>query len=129
MERLTKWLNDKKNLCIKKCEKECVEGYTECHKCEPFKDVMKRLADYEDAEEQGLLLRLKAGVGSKVYDVDGNEYIVKRFTYYSYFEPHFEYEAQNEEGVIWRFKDIHFGRFVFLTKEEAEAIIDERNGR
>ena len=70
MERLTKWLNDKKNLCIKKCEKECVEKYTECHKCEPFKDVMKRLAEYEDAEEQGLLLRLPFPLGTTVYYVD-----------------------------------------------------------
>ena len=67
MERLTKWLNDKKNLCIKECEKECVEKYTECHKCEPFKDVMKRLAEYEDAEEQGLLLSLPCKVGGTVY--------------------------------------------------------------
>ncbi len=88
-------------------------------------DFLKELRKYRELEEQGLLLRLKAGVGRKVYDADGNEYIVKHFTYYSYFEPHFEYEAINDEGVIWRFKDIHFGRFVFLTKEEAEQVLKQ----
>lgn len=119
-----------------------IEGDTETYICNRLmelnidKDILMNqtqeitrlnqvIAEYERLEEQGLLLRLKAGVGSKVYDVEGNEYIVKHFTYYSYFEPHFEYEAKDKEGIIWRFKDIHFGRFVFLTKEEAEQALKQ----
>ena len=56
MERLTKRLQNGKALCIGVCEKECVEGHSECHKCKPFVDVIKKLAEYEDAEEQGQLL-------------------------------------------------------------------------
>lgn len=122
MERLTK-INGKYVEYSNENYNDSVDNYTMLDKC------LHKLADYENLEEQGLLLRLKAGVGSKVYDVYGNEYIVKHFTYYSYFEPHFEYEARNEEGTIWRFKDIHFGRFVFLTKEEAEQELAKRNGR
>lgn len=47
-ERLTKWLHNKKAICYKVCEKECVDGNEECYKCEPFKDAMVRLAEYED---------------------------------------------------------------------------------
>ena len=143
MERLTKWLNDKKNLCIKECEKECVEKYTECHKCEPFKDVMKRLAEYEDAEEQGLLLRLPCKVGTSVYMI--NHYWIDEgricgiaeaddidcFCYKVYCDPDdYTMVAVEEFNKTW-----------FLTYEEAElelanrqqshaeSIMDERNGR
>lgn len=91
-----------------------------------MRQIINKLAEYEDTEEQGLILRSRAGVGSKVYDTDGNEFIVKHFTYYSYMQPHFEYEAHNEEGLIMRFKDIHIDKFVFLTKEEAEAELIKR---
>ena len=63
MERLTKRLNNGKELCIDVCGEQCVDGYTWCPKCKPFSDVMKKLAEYEDAEEQGLLLRLPCRLG------------------------------------------------------------------
>ena len=59
MSRLTKWLDDKKAICIEKCEKECVDGNTFCPKCKPFTDVLVKLAEYEDAEEQGLLVKVE----------------------------------------------------------------------
>lgn len=52
MGRLTKILRNGKALCIAECEKECVEGYYECHKCKPFADVLIKLAEYEDAEDK-----------------------------------------------------------------------------
>ena len=140
MERLTKWLNDKKNLCIKKCEKECVEGYTECHKCEPFKDVMIRLAEYEDAEEQGLLLRLPYPLGTEdLYFADNDDWYVldaRKIQAQKMPDGKILYEIDNFE-----FWEEDFGKIVFLTQEEAElelanrqqshaeTIMDERNGR
>lgn len=151
MERLTKWLNDKKNLCIK----ECVEKYTECHKCEPFKDVMKRLAEYEDAEEQGLLLRLPCKVGDTVYCIFSKR--TKCTEHNQEFDEYnclgcecLECDSRKEKYVQemkayrldWIVDNLdRFGKTVFLTKEEAEqelanrqqshaeAIMDERNGR
>ena len=70
MARLTKWRNFKKKLCIEVCEEKCIEGYSECHKCKPFRDVMKKLAEYEDAEEQGLLFRLPCKVGTHIYIIN-----------------------------------------------------------
>lgn len=146
MERLTKWLNDKKNLCIKECEKECVEKYTECHKCEPFKDVMKRLAEYEDAEEYGLLLKPKVALNSFVYWDSGYWGIIPyKVCNISYSIHGFCYEicAFNGDELLddQEVVDDDFGKYAFFTYEEAEkeitnklqshaeAIIDERNGR
>jgi hypothetical protein len=55
MERLTKWIDDKKAICIKECEKECIDGNEWCPKCKPLTDVLVKLADFEDKQEQGLL--------------------------------------------------------------------------
>lgn len=129
MERLTKWLNDKTAICIKECEKECVEGYTECHKCNPFKDVMNKLVEYEDAEEQGLLLRLKLKVGDEFWELNDN-----------FVEPAiYPRKAHSLQHVLYCMDNL--GKTTFLTYEEAElelanrqqshaeAIMDERNGR
>ncbi|MBO5921938.1 MAG: hypothetical protein J6Q48_06075 [Bacteroidaceae bacterium] len=67
MERLTKWLNNKKALCYEACEKECTEGYYECHDCKPFTDAMIKLAEYEDAEEQGLMVKIECRCKDCVY--------------------------------------------------------------
>ena len=69
MKRLTKRLNNGKELCIEVCGEKCVDGYTWCQKCKPFSDVMKKLAEYEDAEEQGLLLRLPIPEGTEAYQI------------------------------------------------------------
>lgn len=144
MERLTKWLNDKKNLCIKKCEKECVEKYTECHKCKPFKDIMKKLAEYEDAEEYGLIQRLPVLVGSTVYIISRGKIIPLKIDGIHINKNSIAMQGVNERyfgcGNVTLYdskKPIEW----FLTEEEAEqelakmqqshaeAIMDERNGR
>lgn len=59
MERLTErnpsWIDDE--LWERACEPDCEE----------IDAVYRKLKDYEDAEEQGLLLRLPCGIGSDVY--------------------------------------------------------------
>ena len=47
-------------------------------------DILHRLADYEDLEEQGLLVRLPCKVGDKVYHISSkkiNEKIVTKTNY------------------------------------------------
>lgn len=121
MERLTKRLQELNGLCIAECEKECTEGYYECHKCKPFADVMKKLADYEDAEEQGLLLKLPCKVGDTVFHI------------------HTIPRLRTERKVIAEVKtdsfflalcvlEGRFGKTVFLTKEEAEQALAEMKG-
>ena len=138
MERLTKWLNEKKTLCIEVCEKKCVNGYDVCHKCEPFKDVVKKLAEYEDAEEQGLLLRLPCKVGDNAYtitrpynlDIDGKDEldvfdcVVESIAFYK--NGICRVQLYNKSKFLgWHVRLVDFGKTVFLTKEEAEQALAE----
>lgn len=70
--------------------------------------ILDRLAAYEDAEEQGLLVRLPCKVGDTVYihwfEHDNVEVVEKPFSY----------------GMI-----PYMGETVFLTREEAEAALKE----
>ncbi len=72
------------------------------------RDVLCKLAEYEDLEEQGLLLRLPCKVGDTVYCImTGLSYKNP-----SIFKMKFDYELMK-----------HFGKRVFLTHEEAEAAL------
>ena len=134
MERLTRRLNNGKELCIDVCGEKCIEGRTWCPKCIPFTDVMKKLAEYEDAEEQGMLLRLPCKAKSIVYLIDHqlirrknqpfkcevDEFVIERNGCYMLLngcEPFY---------AMRRFKAINitnFGKTVFITKEEAEQAL------
>lgn len=84
-----------------------------------FQNVLRKLAHYEDLEEQGRLIELPCAVGDTVYDiadkkirkqiVDGIEYMADGFFIYA-----------NEDEWIGRLGDL-----VFLTKAEAEAALKE----
>ena len=83
-------------------------------------DILEKLAEYEDLEEQGLLLRLPCKVGTTVYnttwwddvaekvDVDGK-------TFYRTIHKH------KVSKSTFSLMDIYdFGKTVFLTKAEAK---------
>lgn len=84
-----------------------------------FQNVLRKLAHYEDLEEQGRLIELPCAVGDTVYDiadkkirkqiVDGIEYMADGFFIYA-----------NEDEWLGRLGDL-----VFLTKAEAEAALKE----
>ena len=86
---------------------------------------LKKLQEYEDAEEQGLLLRLPCPIGTTVYnttwwddvtekvDVDGK-------TFYRTVHKH------KVSKSTFSLVDIYdFGKTVFLTKAEAEQKLKE----
>lgn len=101
--------------------------------------VLQKLADYEDLEEQGLLLKLPCKVGDTVYC------IYERYTKCSENEQEFdEYSCQGCEclecdnhkefyinqqkayALDWIVTNLNnFGKIVFLTQEEAEAKLKE----
>lgn len=91
-------------------------------------DLREKLKYYEDAEEQGLLLRLPYPLETKVLyfaDRDGNDvYKLDATSLY----------VSKEEGKIvyeydcFRFYLEHFGKTVFLTKEEAEQALVDMKG-
>lgn len=90
-----------------------------------LEEIAERLANREQAEEQGLLLRLPCKVGSNIYRItdDGVEVAVCR-----------EMTVADKEMYIesvtlcdWISFD-EIGKSVFLTREEAEAKLKEMEG-
>lgn len=80
------------------------------------RDIINRLAQYEDLEEQGLLLKLPCKVGDTIYELyrDG-EYCVSWWDIK---------EVGFSLSYYERYKN-RFGKSVFLTKEEADQKLKE----
>ena len=78
-------------------------------------DLRERLKEYEDAEEQGLLLRLPCKVGSTVYHI-----VNKRIL---------EVENVDVFFLCLCVAECRFGKTVFLTKSEAEQKLKEMESK
>ncbi len=134
MERLTErnplWIDDE--MWERACEPDCEE----------IDAVYRKLKEYEDAEEQGLLLRLPCKPNSEVF------LICSRYTHCSFEDVPFEesscegcehgcdsrkelYIHRNESvGIEWIARNLNkFGKTVFLTREEAESKLKEMEGQ
>ncbi len=89
-------------------------GTKEAKESVTIREVIYKLAEYEDLEEQGLLLKLPCKVGDTVYCImTGLSYKNP-----SIFKMKFDYELMK-----------HFGKRVFLTREEAEAALHMQGDR
>lgn len=92
-----------------------------------LKDAMQKLANYEDLEEQGLLLKLPCKVGDTVYILAGRfgtfyeEDICDGF--YIGRDGILQVKVQNHKGNHGTYGVV--GKTVFLTKEEAEKALAE----
>lgn len=103
----------------------------------PFADkILTKLADYEDLEEQSLLVRLPCKVGDMVWhNIFGypESYEIKAFSYGycdSYVKSDIEdqiiFYYENYSGLITgAFPMSEIGKTVFLTREEAEKRLEE----
>lgn len=127
MERLTErnplWIDDE--MWERACEPDCEE----------IDAVYRKLKDYEDAEEQGLLLRLPCKVGDTVYFAHHGRVISSEVLSVKYHA-----EAENYgvfirerltvdvEGISAEIDFCDIGKTVFLTREEAEAKLKEMEG-
>lgn len=89
------------DLCSETCEE-----YT-CKTC-PISQAIDKLAEYEDAEEQGLLLRLPCPIGTKAF------YIM--YGKSGWFISDYEFEVIDL---------LDFGNRIFLTREEAEQALKQ----
>ena len=120
MERLTKWKYGKKLLAKTKFSGDFGSA-----------NVLNRLAEYEDLEEQGLLLRLPCKVGSTLYQPISNRQINEYKAIGLCFDitrNKFMYEVAYQIGLEWYKTTCDFDRInktVFLTKEEAEQKLNE----
>ena len=103
------------------------------------RDVMlNRLAEYEDMEERGLLVRLPCKVGDTVYVTEPRYYNGAVHTGIQNGKVYgFEFD---EEGVVWghwaddnphsgnAYPIADIGKTVFFTREAAERALEDANG-
>ena len=103
------------------CEEIC-NNVLNCGFC-PISEAINKLAEYENLEEQGLLLRLPCKVGTKVYAInriiDYGEVGDESIYCYSIIEREFQIYMMMDYGKLV------FGGNVFLTKAEAEQKLKE----
>ena len=98
----------------------------------------RKLCDYEDLEEQGLLVRLPCKVGTKVYAISS---FLDCIYNYEHCKATQEWKCEEDiqceyEKRIYYVKEIKFcltlkdaiGKTVFLTREEAEKKLEEMKG-
>ena len=88
--------------------------------------LLEALGKYEDAEEQGLLLRLPIPIGTTVYKFEPlakepKRYIKTTITRYEVFDDSIWFTFAN--GLGRNIED--FGKYVFLTQAEAEQKLKE----
>ena len=100
-----------------------------------LQEIIDRLAEYEDAEEAGTLLRLPCALGTECYyanpalhEVCPSEII--KFEINKYTNPslwiEFEYISRWVGGHVRKIREESaFGKLLFFTKEEAEQALKE----
>ncbi|MGN0180807.1 MAG: hypothetical protein ACI4DP_00075 [Candidatus Ornithomonoglobus sp.] len=136
-ERLTKQGQDFEHQFCSECE--CI-FYGEPNGCNApngsctsycyFTEAAERLREYEDAEENGLLVRLPCKVGDTIWYVPpaecregAGEYTVTGFCFD---KSGCQIRTYNPKGVIIYFYLEYIGKTVFLTREEAEQVLGEK---
>lgn len=141
MERLTKW-EDGSITYNEKRELECGEYCDSCSQgagnCKTVENMIKKLATYEDLEEQGLLVRLPCKVGDMVWDNDfgyPESYEINAYSY-GYCDSYVESGVGIEDEIIFYYENSigsitgafpmsEIGKTVFLTREEAVNKLEE----
>ena len=119
MERLTEKIGNTN--CVKGCGSNCKYGFQHCRtedweNCKTIDDVIDKLAEYEDLEEQGKLVKLPCKDVYFIVDINNPKYamVMKR---------------PIRELAIYEIEDIDKeGCKYFSTKEKAEAKLKELRG-
>lgn len=131
MERLTERIGNTN--CVKGCGSNCKYGFQHCRtedweNCKTIDDIVDKLADYEDLEEQGRLVKPPCKVGDTVY-VPTRDFISElRIAYISVFENNTFFHWMLNAGIypnLNGFSVDKIGKTVFLTKSEAEQKLKE----
>lgn len=144
MKRLTE-KNDVGSYYFPKCFEKCngLGASSKCDNCENMTNACEKLGAYEDAEEQGLLLRLPAPLnGVESFNLDGKTtwyrlpcrigdtvYMIDGATLKGHDWKYLTYEKAYVRETIFAIEHINsFGKTVFLTRAEAEAKLAEMEG-
>ena len=133
MERLTRRLNNNKIVAIKGDSCNYSANSFDCQLSEGrkrLKTALEKLADYEDLEEQGLLMRLPYNNGT-LYSVNySNKTITENTIIEIAINGHAKRFSCLDDNLRERkFYDYMIGENVFLNREEAEKKLEEmQNG-
>lgn len=123
MERLTRRINNNKITAIKGHGCNYSAHSFDCQDNEgrdKLRTALEKLTDYEDLEEQGLLVRLPCSIGTTVWDIYGmgiRKNVVSGIEY-----------GKDGRWFLWANEDEWLGELnvvVFLTREEAENKLEE----
>nr|DAM77815.1 MAG TPA: hypothetical protein [Caudoviricetes sp.] len=99
-----------------------------CFEGEREYDVMNALADYEDLEEQGLLVRLPCKVGDILFRINKgarNPIIKMKVSHITIKSKSYSIKAIEEDYGEVLFSNNVIGKTVFLTREDAEKKLEE----
>lgn len=131
MERLTKrdfsriTYNERRSImCSSYCDN-CSKGTGDCN---TMKKMINRLAELEDLEEQGLLVKLPCKVGDTVYVPTRNFISELRITMVSVDMHEAYFSWMLNSGIYPNLDGFHgyeLGKTVFLTREEAEKKLEK----
>lgn len=91
-------------------------------------DAMNAFADYEDLEEQGLLVRLPCNVGDTVFRINEgakNPIIELTVTQINIIRKSYNLEVVDRDGGELMYFKNDIGNSIFLTREEAENKLEE----
>lgn len=120
--------------------KHCIGCITKDCDCGIVEDMVEKLANYEDLEEQGRLLKLPCKVGDTVWDNDYGRPCAYTITAFSFGECEeyicepvtakeaVFYYANSSGSITGSFAGSEIGKSVFLTKSEAETKLKELRG-
>lgn len=117
------------------CKETCAEHDEEksCNNC-PIQKAIEKLAEYEDLEEQGKLLKLPCAVGDAAYRINkGAEEPIIQMTVTEVVTV----STKTGAMIVWvtcrdadfgeiLYIDTEFGKKVFFSREEAEIYLEKR---
>ena len=94
-----------------------------------YYDIIEKLAEYEEAEEKGILLRLPCEIGKNLYDI--TEFVEGYDSPDIYLIDSSRIEvSKDKEGIIYTidsvdYRESDFGRILFTSEEKAMKAISE----
>lgn len=105
----------------------CMADFCEAQNCVNYEsdgccsyERYQRLAEYEDAEEQGLLVRLPCRLGIPIYCLWGDDIFTETIEMICVSDKGFYLETEN-----MGFDESDIGKVVFLTREAAEKALED----
>lgn len=107
---------------VKQMERLTYSGTREANNAATIREIINKLCDYENAEEQGLLVRLPCKVGDTMYDIVGKPLRIVEHKVDAFHIDKKGFHLQIIDGVLEKKQEAK----VYFSREEAEKKMEER---